>query len=268
MGVLVTSLGPRHILSLSGGKDSTALAIHLRDRIPNMEYVFMDTGEELPETYEYLDRLQAYLSTRVVVLKNMRYGFSDLLRMRNGYLPSPQARWCTEYLKIRPFEEYIGDDEVVSYIAIRYDERHRKGYISNKKGICTVYPFIEENIDLSEVNRILDSSGLGLPKYYKWRSRSGCYFCFFQRKSEWVGLLKNHPHLYWKAADFEKVLDERSYTWNAKESLRELADDRRTSEIMARASKSAVRSSSSTFLLELLGADSNEDNSGCNICHL
>ena len=51
----------RHILSLSGGKDSTALAIHMRDRVPEMEYVFCDTKKELPETYEYLDKIEAYL---------------------------------------------------------------------------------------------------------------------------------------------------------------------------------------------------------------
>ena len=46
----------RHILSLSGGKDSTALAIYMRDRIPEMEYAFCDTEKELPETYDYLAR--------------------------------------------------------------------------------------------------------------------------------------------------------------------------------------------------------------------
>jgi 3'-phosphoadenosine 5'-phosphosulfate sulfotransferase (PAPS reductase)/FAD synthetase len=46
----------RHILSLSGGKDSTALALYMRDRVPQMEYVFCDTGEELAETYDYLCR--------------------------------------------------------------------------------------------------------------------------------------------------------------------------------------------------------------------
>ena len=51
----------RHIVSLSGGKDSTALAIFLRGKIPNIEYVFCDTDKELPETYEYLDRLEAFL---------------------------------------------------------------------------------------------------------------------------------------------------------------------------------------------------------------
>ena len=51
----------RHIVNLSGGKDSTALGIFLRDKIPQLEYLFCDTHKELPETYEYLDRLEAYL---------------------------------------------------------------------------------------------------------------------------------------------------------------------------------------------------------------
>ena len=44
----------RHILSLSGGKDSAALAVYMRDRVKAMEYIFSDTRKELPETYEYL----------------------------------------------------------------------------------------------------------------------------------------------------------------------------------------------------------------------
>jgi len=58
------SASVRHILSLSGGKDSAALAIHMRDRIPQMEYVFCDTNKELPETYDYLNQIEAYLSKR------------------------------------------------------------------------------------------------------------------------------------------------------------------------------------------------------------
>lgn len=63
----MTSTKPvRHILSLSGGKDSTALAIYLRDRVPEMEYIFHDTGKELPDTLDYIERLEAYLGKRVI----------------------------------------------------------------------------------------------------------------------------------------------------------------------------------------------------------
>ena len=56
---------PRHILCMSGGKDSTALAIYMRDKVPNMEYVFTDTLKELTETYEYLNRIEAYLGKKL-----------------------------------------------------------------------------------------------------------------------------------------------------------------------------------------------------------
>ena len=52
----------RHICGISGGKDSSALAVYLRDRVPDMEYFFCDTGAELPETYEYLTRLEVILA--------------------------------------------------------------------------------------------------------------------------------------------------------------------------------------------------------------
>jgi 3'-phosphoadenosine 5'-phosphosulfate sulfotransferase (PAPS reductase)/FAD synthetase len=59
-------VGIRHILSLSGGKDSAALAIYMRDRVPSMEYIFHDTDKELPETYDYIARLEAILGKPVV----------------------------------------------------------------------------------------------------------------------------------------------------------------------------------------------------------
>ena len=70
----------RHILSLSGGKDSTALAIYMRDRVRDMEYVFCDTKKELPETYEYLDRVEAYLGKPIVRLCDDR-GFDHWLKI-------------------------------------------------------------------------------------------------------------------------------------------------------------------------------------------
>jgi 3'-phosphoadenosine 5'-phosphosulfate sulfotransferase (PAPS reductase)/FAD synthetase len=260
----------RHILSLSGGKDSTALAIHMRDRVAEMEYVFCDTGEELKETYEYLDKVEAYLGKPIVRLKNSRHGFADLLEARRGFLPSPQARWCTQYLKIKPFEDYVGDDHVYSYIAIRADEPQRKGYISTKPNIAPVYPFIEDGIVKDDVYQLLVDSGLGLPEYYKWRSRSGCYFCFFQQRQEWVGLLENHPDLFQKAMAFEKVdaITGERYTWNGKESLLELANPERIEQIKEEARRREANRTNrkNNRLLQLL--DDDNDDQSCLICHL
>ena len=55
----------RHILGISGGKDSAALAIYMRDKIPDMEYVFADTGKELKETYTFIKKLEGFLNKEV-----------------------------------------------------------------------------------------------------------------------------------------------------------------------------------------------------------
>lgn len=262
----------RHILSLSGGKDSTALAILMRDRIAEMEYVFCDTQKELPETYEYLDRLQAYLGKPIVRL-NAQRGFDHWLQLYGGYLPSSRMRWCTKMLKIKPFEEFVGDDPVLSYIGLRADE-NREGYISTKPNIKAVYPFKEMGIVEADVMRILEESGLSLPKYYEWRTRSGCYFCFFQRKAEWVGLLEKHPDLFEKAKKYEKI-DEAvgiRYTWSQSESLEELAEPGRIQEIKrkhGRAMKSQRLSSPGEKLYQIFSTVLNDedDEEPCLICN-
>jgi hypothetical protein len=222
----------RHILSLSGGKDSTALAIYMRDKLPDVEYVFCDTGEELPETYEYLERLEVFLGKSIISLNPDR-PFTHYLEIYRGVLPDARTRWCTRMLKIKPFEAFVGDHHVVSYIAIRADEAHRKGYISTKPNIMPRYPFIEDGIKKEEVYRILEDGGLGPPKYYSWRSRSGCYFCFFQQRIEWCGLLENHPDLFRKAMQFEKTdpLTGEKFTWNSEESLLEFSTPERIAQV-------------------------------------
>lgn len=264
----------RHILALSGGKDSSALAVYLLGKVPDMEYVFCDTEKELDETYEYLIRLESFLGRKVVHLKYSNgYGFDQILQIKNGFLPSPDSRWCTEYLKLKPYEKYIGASPVVSYIGIRADEPRRTGYISTKPNITTVYPFIQDNIRHDDVIRILEEAGLGLPKYYRWRSRSGCYFCFFQQKREWVGLLENHPELYKKAMEYEKsnpITGER-YTWIQGESLEEFARPERAQQVKENYEKRMRQKpfSSPALLRDAFADDCDAySNSVCTICHL
>ena len=226
----------RHVLGISGGKDSAALAIYIKDRYPEIhekvEYFFTDTGAELKEVYEFLDKLEAYLGKEIIRLESGR-DFEHWLTVHNEYLPSPQQRWCTRNMKIKPFEAFVGEDPVISYVGIRGDE-NREGYLSNKETIKAVFPFIEDGIVRDDVFRILEGS-VGIPEYYKWRSRSGCYFCFFQRQDEWLGLKRNHPDLFEQAKAFE--MRERSkyswkdgevdiaghgYTWSSQGSLDEL----------------------------------------------
>lgn len=262
----------RHVLSLSGGKDSTALALYMKDRVPEMEYVFCDTGEELDETYEYLDRLEAKLGKAVVRLNPDRR-FPHYLDLYRGVLPDPQTRWCTRMLKIRPFERYVGEEQVVLYVGIRGDERHRKGYISTKKNITTRFPFVEDGVTKEQVLRILEDSGLGMPEYYKWRSRSGCYFCFFQQRREWVGLLETHPDLFEKAMQYEREDPDTGerFTWVQGESLAELRRPERVAQIKREYQARLERESHhrpDQPLSSVFGEDSAGPDAGCTICHL
>ena len=232
----------RHIVSISGGKDSTALAIYMRKKYPQIEaeYVFCDTGCELPETYEYLERLQGVLGKPIQKLNALdilkirkkpgRNPFDIYLREWYGdFLPSPRSRWCTRVLKIEPFEQYVGDSHAFSYIGIRGDE-NRDGYqskkppkISERPNIIPVYPFKDDGITFVDVKQILEESRLGFPEYYKWRSRSGCYFCFYQQIGEWQRLKKNHPDLFEDAKNYEKVKGSKQFTWTDGRTLDDIA---------------------------------------------
>lgn len=277
----------RHICGISGGKDSSALAVYLRDKVPNMEYFFCDTGAELPETYEYLTRLETILGKSIARL-NAERGFDHWFEVFRGALPSPQMRWCTKNMKIKPIEEWIGDDPAFSYVAIRSDESNRKGYISTKPNIQSCFPFIEDDIDHDGVMRILEDAGIGLPDYYEWRTRSGCYFCFYQRKAEWIGLSERHPDLFERAVAIEqKVLQDagvngdadfgdqamkgRQYTWSGGETLVQLKA--RREEILERheAAQSRARQTRTNIpLIEVLteALDEDDDTLPCTVCAL
>lgn len=229
-----TTENPRHLSGISGGKDSAAMAIHIKNNYPEifkkLELFFTDTGSELPEVYTFLDKLEQYLGKKIVRLKadpnreekfkvvdneDTSNPFEDLLNQYKGYLPAPNARWCTRTMKLVPLEEWVGDDYCISYIGIRADE-DRAGYVSRSKGgnIRPVFLFQQDGLVLQDIYNLLDESGVGLPDYYKWRTRSGCYFCFYQRRVEWAILYILYQDWFEEAKKYEtQHVDGRTYTW-------------------------------------------------------
>jgi Phosphoadenosine phosphosulfate reductase family len=229
----------KHVLGLSGGRDSAALAVFMRQQYPDLEleYFFTDTGKELPEVYEFLGRLEGFLG-RPILRLNPEKDFDFWHREYGHFLPSPRTRWCTRQLKLRPFQEWIKPDleagtKVVSYVAIRADEPQRIGMHATHPNLEIRFPFREHAVDKAGVLDLLDSSDLGLPTYYRWRSRSGCTFCFYQQKIEWVRLREEHPDKYEEAKMYEKnALEHGSpFTWSDRESLEDLERPERIAEI-------------------------------------
>lgn len=364
----------RHVLGISGGKDSAALAIYMNKLYPELdiEYYTCDTGKELDETYALIERLDIMLKNPIKRLQAVEGSdhapFDHFLTRYGGYLPSANSRWCTRKLKLEPFEKFVGDTPVISYVGIRGDE-DREGYISKKNNIQSIFPFrqniwsedviakalangniealldfyenifagnqserfaellkqpistsfarpqklkllldtdtkafnkivfaylkttdyplskvdsfpLVENDDVlvrNDIFRLLEESGAGVPGYYKKiayevkgkkgeyaRSRSGCYFCFYQQKIEWVWLYEQHPEKFALAQSYEKD----GYTWNEGETLEELIAPKRMQQIKEESIKRAERTAQknrSHFLIDIL---EDAESEGCAACFI
>ncbi|MFZ6647178.1 phosphoadenosine phosphosulfate reductase family protein [Undibacterium sp. TJN25] len=278
-------MAEKHVLGISGGKDSAALAVFVRQNYPELdvEYFFTDTGKELPEVYEFLGRLEGFLGKPIARL-NPRRDFDFWLREYKHFLPSAQTRWCTRQLKLAPFEQWIrpmlaAGDTVTTYVAIRADEEYREGYTSKHENLKVRLPFREGGIDKKGVMDILESSGVGVPKYYDWRSRSGCTFCFFQQKIEWVRLKERHPDAFEEAKQYEKnALEHGSpFTWTQGEPLNELEKPARVIQILTDFERRKQRDLANRPINPLRPIETLEDiddiygddegNGACVVCH-
>lgn len=354
----------RHVLGISGGKDSAALALYMREKYPDLsiDYYNSDTGCDLNETEQLIRELESVLGN-ITKLKAAEGSpeptpFHHFLKASGGYLPSPQARWCTQKMKLAEFEKYVGDEPTISYVGIRGDEE-REGYVSTKSNIQAIFPFrrniwsmdvihkvlhndnieqflniyksvssdnlLDNAIDIirqpfrkkfyyskklnalldldvkvfnqavflylkstdypvgqldyfplidndevlviDDIYEILKKNGVNIPAYYKEiefevdgkkgtysRSRSGCYFCFFQQKIEWIWLYEQHPDLYQKSMEFEKD----GYTWNQGESLADLIKPERIRQIKLDAIKRQelkAKKEANTLLVDIFADD-------------
>ena len=139
---------------------------------------------------------------------------------------------------------------------------------------------------LDDIHAILERSGIGFPASYSWRSRSGCYFCFFQQKREWLGLREYHPDLFEQAKWYEeeslrktsvedgvgKTANAERHTWNDNEYLHELERPERMHEILQRHKQqleAARRRTKSTKLIDILDdLEHTEKPLPCSFCHI
>ncbi len=275
-----------HILSLSGGKDSTALAFFIKDNMPEvfeqLEMVFCDTECEIPETYDYLNKIEIFLNKKITQLKPYK-SFEHLLAVYK-FMPSVINRWCTVELKTKVFRKYVfdifkehGEGTIHLYIGIRHDEAQRTASSAqNDNFIIAQYPFVEHGINKPDVDDILIRSGIGYSDYYSWRKRSGCYFCFYQSKNDWLNLYENHQDLFYKAMEYElkkeKELQRGRFGWNCDMALKEMIKPENMKKIrddyaklQEKRYKKALEKKENTGLL--YDVDSFSENQ-CVFCHL
>jgi 3'-phosphoadenosine 5'-phosphosulfate sulfotransferase (PAPS reductase)/FAD synthetase len=162
----------KHVLGISGGKDSAALAIYMSRKHPdvNVEYYTCDAGKELTETYDLINKLNSVLGKNICLYKSIdelnspeKNPFDHFLAMYGGYLPSATARWCTGKMKLEPFENEIGTTPTISYVGIRGDE-NREGYISKKENIQSIFPFRKNIWSEDVIKKFLANSNIDFVK--------------------------------------------------------------------------------------------------------
>lgn len=184
------------IVSVSGGKDSAALAAEMKRLAAEtgieVRYAFADTGWEAPETYEYLATME-----RVLGITIDRVGFPGgmraKIRERAGF-PARLQRWCTSELKVEPLRAYharvvdgLGVD-TVSVVGIRAEESESRARMlpfedDERWGGYVWRPLIDWAI--GDVLAAHHRAGLPVNPLYKLgHGRVGCWPCIYSSKEE------------------------------------------------------------------------------------
>lgn len=186
-----------HVVALSGGKDSTALALRLAEVEPR-DYIYFcsPTGDELPEMVEHWKRIECLLGKPITRVSNRTLDF--WIKEQNA-LPSFRMRWCTRILKIEPCRAFLASlGPSVLYVGLRADEPDREGVIYGG-AITEKYPMREWGWTVADVRRYLRERGVTVP------ARTDCGKCYGQRIGEWWDLWKNHPDRFAAAENDERA---------------------------------------------------------------
>ena len=193
----------QYVVSYGGGVNSTALIILLIERKLPLDFVvFADTGNEMPETYRYLDVMGKYLESAGIPLKIVRPRSGESLSdrcTRRRVIPSQVWRWCTRDMKVTPIHAFYRSlkAHVYQYMGIDYGEVHRMkparvDYVTN------LYPLIDRKIGRDGCMDIIKGAGLPVPV------KSGCYLCPFNSAERWSYIHDKHPDLYKMAMSLEE----------------------------------------------------------------
>jgi 3'-phosphoadenosine 5'-phosphosulfate sulfotransferase (PAPS reductase)/FAD synthetase len=188
-----------HIVTLSGGKDSAALALRLQEVEPrNYVYICTPTGDELPEMEQHWKKLSVLLGQPILRLRDPRYPTIFDLIDHFQALPNFRQRWCTRILKIETaqmFYEMV--KPAVIYVGLRADEEKRQGNKLFDANIEQRHPMQEWGWGIDDVWQYLNHRGVEIPR------RTDCAMCFFQRIGEWWMLWKEYPDIYQKWSKVE-----------------------------------------------------------------
>ena len=203
----------RHIVSFSGGKDSTALILWAKENLESFETVYCDTKWEHPLTYAYLEHInKTLLDGKLIYLASSDYdGFEDL-SIRKKRVPSAMARYCTEELKVIPMMEYLSKvrDEKIVYQGIRADESPSRSKMADE-GYDETYKCIVKRplfrLSAMDCFALMQKWGVEPNPLYKMGARRvGCMPCIMVNQKEMAQIIKRHPEVIERVRSLEQKL--------------------------------------------------------------
>ncbi len=193
--------GVLHVVALSGGHDSTAMALLLREQLPDVPFVYVctPTGNELPAMFEHWNDLGERLGSKLIPI--MAGTLESVIRQQK-MLPNFRARFCTRILKIEPYRKFLMEQAalgpIISYVGLRADEEGRAGgAYADIGGVEMRFLLREMGMGEDEVQATLRRFGVVCP------DRTDCGWCYHQRLGEWFEFWRDHRASAVKAVTFE-----------------------------------------------------------------
>jgi hypothetical protein len=191
----------KHIGAISGGKDSVAMAVLLREQQPLTDFLWVctPTGNEAPEWFAHMRALRE----RIGPILPLVYpgGLAGLIAEWRA-LPNWRQRWCTRVLKIEPFAAFLLRNAPAKfYVGLRADEAEREGGdYARVPDVEMMFPLREAGMGLAEVLEFNRAHGIEIPR------RTDCMLCFFQRLIEWWELWRDNPSAFAEGERYEAAI--------------------------------------------------------------
>ena len=186
-------------LSYGAGEHSTALLVLLKPQL----VVFADTGDEEPETYTFLERqAKPFVSGyggQFVTVRNANWSSLKEMAFHDRIVPARTHRWCSDKFKVRPIRRYLEENSllpIVQHIGFDANEAHR-AKPSGRDDIVNRWVLIERGFDRPACRKVNAQAGL-TPR------KSGCFYCPFKSKGQWIRLRRDHPPLFQIAVEMER----------------------------------------------------------------
>ena len=198
----------QHIVSFSGGKDSTAMLLMMIEKGMQIDKIIsVDTTKEFPEMYDHIKKVNEYikpLSIDVVKIE-FDYYFGKHIKTRGkmkgtaGYgWPDFRNRWCTALKRQAVRKLHFSDD--IQYHGIAYDEKER----ANKNIGNIKYPLIEWQVTERQALEYCYSKGFNWGGLYEKFNRVSCWCCPLSRIGELKTLYTDFPVLWAELEEMDR----------------------------------------------------------------